>query len=311
MIKPILAILVLLVASLPVMALAQAPPPPPSSIPHAFYGTVEFAGGPAPSGTSITAQIDGEERGSVTTNRSGEYGTQGPFDTTRLLVNGNASDEGKTVDFFVNGHKAAESGEWHSGSVTNLNLTVPPFCGDGACNGGETCSSCPQDCGSCPRRGGGGAAPPACTPLWECTDWSECVVDGTQTRECSDANSCGTDLNRPAESKACEAPDDGLPRVCVAGLRVCAGQRLMECTGDAWKEVMVCPERCFQGECLGYGEDVSGEDGGPPTGFFLDPATSIYAAVMVAMAAFGAGLAWWWKRRSPASARSWVPKPSV
>ncbi len=34
-----------------------------------------------------------------------------------------------------------------------------PFCGDGSCNGGETCSSCPADCGSCSSgssSGGGG-----------------------------------------------------------------------------------------------------------------------------------------------------------
>ncbi|MEM3555964.1 MAG: hypothetical protein QXF56_04570 [Candidatus Micrarchaeia archaeon] len=26
-----------------------------------------------------------------------------------------------------------------------------PFCGDGTCNAGETCSSCPRDCGACPK----------------------------------------------------------------------------------------------------------------------------------------------------------------
>ena len=25
----------------------------------------------------------------------------------------------------------------------------PPFCGDGTCNGYETCSTCPEDCGPC------------------------------------------------------------------------------------------------------------------------------------------------------------------
>jgi len=28
--------------------------------------------------------------------------------------------------------------------------TIPPRCGDGACGGNETCSSCPGDCGACP-----------------------------------------------------------------------------------------------------------------------------------------------------------------
>jgi len=31
-----------------------------------------------------------------------------------------------------------------------------PSCGDGSCNGSETCSSCPADCGSCGGGGGGG-----------------------------------------------------------------------------------------------------------------------------------------------------------
>ena len=33
-----------------------------------------------------------------------------------------------------------------------------PYCGDGSCNNNETCSTCPQDCGSC--GGGGGWTPP-------------------------------------------------------------------------------------------------------------------------------------------------------
>jgi hypothetical protein len=31
-----------------------------------------------------------------------------------------------------------------------------PVCGDGSCNGGEDCSTCSEDCGSCPSGGGGG-----------------------------------------------------------------------------------------------------------------------------------------------------------
>lgn len=37
--------------------------------------------------------------------------------------------------------------------VDNARLTsseYPPVCGDGTCNGGETCSTCPQDCGPAP-----------------------------------------------------------------------------------------------------------------------------------------------------------------
>ena len=45
-------------------------------------------------------------------------------------------------------------------SVSNYSATVSPSCGDGTCNGVETCSSCAADCGVCPvvtpSSGGGG-----------------------------------------------------------------------------------------------------------------------------------------------------------
>jgi len=34
-------------------------------------------------------------------------------------------------------------------------VPAPPVCGDGACNGTDTCSSCPADCGACPVCGDG------------------------------------------------------------------------------------------------------------------------------------------------------------
>ncbi|MCK5511104.1 hypothetical protein KAI65_06235 [Candidatus Parcubacteria bacterium] len=39
---------------------------------------------------------------------------------------------------------------------TDTALLPEPECGDGSCNGSETCSSCPADCGSCGGGGGGG-----------------------------------------------------------------------------------------------------------------------------------------------------------
>lgn len=44
---------------------------------------------------------------------------------------------------------------------TTLTITVEtlpsvPSCGDGSCNGSETCSTCSTDCGACPASGGGG-----------------------------------------------------------------------------------------------------------------------------------------------------------
>jgi hypothetical protein len=60
---------------------------------------------------------------------------------------------------------------------TNYSSTEA-YCGDGSCNGGESCSSCAADCGICPSTGGG------CYTNWTCMAWSACV-SGTQTRTCS------------------------------------------------------------------------------------------------------------------------------
>jgi hypothetical protein len=75
-----------------------------------------------------------------------------------------------------------------------------PYCGDGTCNNGETCSSCSVDCGSCPPSGGGGII--SCTENWNCTDWTACS-NGTQTMTCNDRNKCSTTKNRPSLNQSC------------------------------------------------------------------------------------------------------------
>ncbi len=44
----------------------------------------------------------------------------------------------------------------------------------------------------------------ACTPNWDCSDWDpeECISGETQTRTCSDLNSCG--LTKPVETLICD-----------------------------------------------------------------------------------------------------------
>ena len=78
--------------------------------------------------------------------------------------------------------------------------------------------------------GGGGAIPTgastACTEDWTCTDWSECL-DGTQTRTCTDNNNCGTEDNKPAETRDCvqTQPAESVPTVTEGGsnLGIAAG----------------------------------------------------------------------------------------
>ena len=114
------------------------------------------------------------------------------------------------------------------------------FCGDGICNSLENCSTCPEDCGSCPL-------PPECTydsdcdageicvngecenqtnndtdkacikytasknhvavfcyPNWECGGWGECS-NGIMTRKCKDTNYCVDVFNKPLEKSGCES----------------------------------------------------------------------------------------------------------
>ncbi|MFP4401296.1 MAG: PGF-pre-PGF domain-containing protein, partial [Candidatus Woesearchaeota archaeon] len=49
-----------------------------------------------------------------------------------------------------------------------------------------------------------------CEESWSCEAWSSCS-GGTQTRTCTDANSCGTTLQRPSLSQSCTDPSDDSP----------------------------------------------------------------------------------------------------
>jgi hypothetical protein len=46
----------------------------------------------------------------------------------------------------------------------------------------------------------------SCAPNWQCSDWSVCSSSGSQTRTCSDSNSCGTTSGKPSLSQACSPP---------------------------------------------------------------------------------------------------------
>lgn len=60
------------------------------------------------------------------------------------------------------------------------------------------CTNCTPDC----------SEHLGCQPDWECTDWSRCI-DGEQTRNCTDENECGTELDRPLEEQDCEVNESG------------------------------------------------------------------------------------------------------
>jgi len=92
-------------------------------IPCEFYGTVSLTGQPAPPGTLITAVLNGEERGSIVTTDPGHFGDPtGPFGI-RLTVQGNTSEKGSVISFFISGYPAAETAVFVQGAVSMQNLT--------------------------------------------------------------------------------------------------------------------------------------------------------------------------------------------
>lgn len=117
----IFTILALLVGLCATPVSAQGPP-----LPHTFYGAVEINDSPAPVGTEVEARgegvLTGIEGNPITVTEAGMYGGPGPSDP-KLVVQGDI-EEGATITFYVNGVVADQTVEWHSGEITELDLTV-------------------------------------------------------------------------------------------------------------------------------------------------------------------------------------------
>jgi hypothetical protein len=101
---------------------AQGIPP----LPHAFYGTIEVNGSPAPVGTAVEVRGEGVEVGvgnnPIVTTTEGRYGSEEPLEP-KLVVQGEIA-EGAILTFYVDGVATGETTEWHSGEVTELDLVV-------------------------------------------------------------------------------------------------------------------------------------------------------------------------------------------
>jgi hypothetical protein len=95
-------------------------------LPHAFYGAVEISGSPAPAGTEVEVRGEGVQTGAdnnpIVTTIKGEYGSPNPLGS-KLIVQGNISD-GAVLTFYVNGVQSDQTAEWHSGEVTELDITA-------------------------------------------------------------------------------------------------------------------------------------------------------------------------------------------
>ncbi|MDO8623585.1 MAG: hypothetical protein Q7R52_05035 [archaeon] len=46
-----------------------------------------------------------------------------------------------------------------------------------------------------------------CTESWKCSVWEECL-NNIKTRNCTDSNKCGTEQNKPSETKSCDVVNE-------------------------------------------------------------------------------------------------------
>ncbi len=117
--KSVLKIFVLFISIglfLPVFAFAQSP-----SLPHQFFGAVNFSDGLALDGFVVEARINGVVVGNSIT-AGGNYG----YNPNLLFALDNQGVyAGETVEFYVDGIKANETAIFANGNSSQINLTIP------------------------------------------------------------------------------------------------------------------------------------------------------------------------------------------
>jgi hypothetical protein len=127
-------------------------------------------------------------------------------------------------------------------------------CGNDRCDGTETCSSCPEDCGRCPRCGDGFCTPERGEECLSCP--SDCGVcescgDGMCNMETESCFTC------PDDCGVCEGCGDGRcrdPEDCASCSRdcgVCSVCPNMRCETDMFETCANCAADC--GECRTIG----------------------------------------------------------
>ncbi len=122
-------------------------------------------------------------------------------------------------------------------AICGLDCTGGPVCGDGLCELGEDCETCPEDCGECPP-------PPVCGDGF-CEPGESCDTCPADCGECG-----GDCAHNPCDAGE---PLDPLCSDCVND--VCAVDEF--CCNETWDSV-----------CVGLAEEVCGLDcgGGPACG---------------------------------------------
>ena len=151
------------------------------------------------------------------------------------------------------GDKVCDDGE--TCETCPIDCGLCPTCGDGTCDNGETCSNCPQDCGVCSTCGDGKCTPPEtclscapdCGPCPSCGDGT-CTPPGencyTCPADCGKCMGCGDGICESDETCASCPQDCGLCDVCGNG--VCQmGETCTNCPQDCGQCSMM-PTTCLE-----------------------------------------------------------------
>ncbi len=207
----------LILSILLIISLSQAVSAQPNP-PYFFKGSVTVNGAPAQDNLFVTAKKTNGKTVGAGITLNGEYGTG----SNVFYIENPPGDNliGETIRFFVQDTFATEIilREEHQGVKTTLDLVVtlsnPPSNDGGSSSGGG-------------GGGGGGGGPPrtttnltsgdssasvelttTCVPNWECSDWYGGCLNGQEKRVCLDRNNCGTDSNKPAETRECNQKEE-------------------------------------------------------------------------------------------------------
>jgi hypothetical protein len=86
--------------------------------PMSIQGDVTIDGNLAPAGTVVTAEMDGVQVDTYTVQSTGQY---------MLTIEGESTDAGKIVEFFVNGENTHNTQNWVSGAIVTIDLAISTY----------------------------------------------------------------------------------------------------------------------------------------------------------------------------------------
>ncbi len=115
--------------------------------------------------------------------------------------------------------------------------------------------------------GGGSTIKKECKEEWSCSGWYSCI-NNLQARTCVDINKCGTNINKPEETRACQACvekwqcGDWTPCVNNRQTRICIDKNDCETEKNKPEETQDCMLDTCSDKIKNYGE-VGIDCGGP------------------------------------------------